>query len=280
MDGKGETLQEVEGVPLPVYLDGAYLMLGNSITRQATSLEDAISAGPFPVSATGLSYQQVNWLTKNGLLDTSEKTGGRGWRKFQFREIVYLRILSELRSFGVGNDALRGLHQLFYGNVATADEIILACLKANEATLLLYSGGTGFVLSPERLFEAEKADDEAVKRSAIRVSVSRAVCEALRFIGLEPTDALLTFGRMIQRFSLTSKEQEVIDLLRNGNYKEISLTKKGSGTWLVHASNSTEDVAIEDVIRELLTKDYANIHVAVSDGRLVHMNVEDTIKLR
>lgn len=277
---ENEVLREIGGVSIPVYVDDAYLMFGNSIERQVTDFETAINAGPFPVSATGLSYQQVNWLTKDGLLGASEKAGERGWRKFQFREIVYLRVLSELRSFGVGNDALHGLHQLFYGNTATADEIILACLKASETTLLFYSDGTGFVLSPERLFKAEKADDEAVKRSAIRVSISRAVREALRFIGLEPTDALLTLGRMIQRFSLTPKEQEVLDLLRNGNYKEISITKKDGDTWLVHASNSTEGVTVENVIRELLTKDYATIHVAISDGRLVYMNVEDTIKLR
>lgn len=72
----------------------------------------------------------------------------------------------------------------------------------------------------------------------------------------------------------------MIDLLRNGNYKEISITKKDGDTWLVHASNSTEGVTVENVIRELLTKDYATIHVAISDGRLVYMNVEDTIKLR
>lgn len=276
---ENKALSPIGGVAIPVYLDGAYLMLGNSIARQATSLEDAINAGPFPVSATGLSYQQVNWLTKDGLLGASEKAGERGWRKFQFREIVYLRVLSELRSFGVGNDALRGLHQLFYANPTTADEIILACLKASEATLLFYPDGTGFVLSPERLFEAEKSDDEAVKRAAIRVAVSRSVCEAIKLIGLEPVETICTLGKMIRRFSLTPKEQEVLDALRNDNYLTISVTKKGGELSVIHAENNRRENVPDDALVPLLMKDYADIQLKRRDGKTVYVSIEETVKL-
>ena len=70
-----EALREIGGVPIPVYMDDAYLMFGNSIERQVTDFETAINAGPFPVSATGLSYQQVNWLTK----DRAARRVGEGW---------------------------------------------------------------------------------------------------------------------------------------------------------------------------------------------------------
>lgn len=276
---ENQALREIGGVSIPVYLDDAFLMFGNSIARQASSLEDAINAGPFPVSATGLSYQQVNWLTKDGLLGASEKAGERGWRKFQFREIVYLRVLSELRSFGVGNDALRGLHQLFYGNAATADEIILACLKASEATLLFYSDGTGFVLSPERLFEAEKADNEAVKRSAIRVVVSRAVREALELVGVEALETVHTLGRMIQRFPLTPKERAVVDALRNDDYVEISVSKRNGEPSVIHAESIRQSDVSNEVLVPLLMKDYANIAVTRRDGKTVNVSIKDTIKL-
>ena len=95
VNSENEALRLIEDVPIPAYMDDAYLMFDNSIVRQATNFEEAVNAGPFPVSATGLSYQQVNWLTKDGLLGASEKAGERGWRKFQFREIVYLRISNE-----------------------------------------------------------------------------------------------------------------------------------------------------------------------------------------
>lgn len=276
---ESQALRGIGGVSIPVYLDDAFLMFDSSIVRQATDFETAINAGPFPVSATGLSYQQVNWLTKDGLLGASEKAGERGWRKFQFREIVYLRVLSELRSFGVGNDALHGLHQLFYGNAATADEVILACLKASEATLLFYSGGTGFVLSPERLFEAEKTDDEAVKRSAIRVVVSRAVREALELVGVEALETVHTLGKMIQRFPLTPKEQAVVNALRNDDYIEISVSKRNGEPSVIHAeSNKRSDVS-DEVLMPLLMKDYANIAVTRRDGKTVNVSIKDTIKL-
>ena len=44
-----EALREIGGVPIPVYMDDAYLMFGNSIERQVTDFETAINAGPFPV---------------------------------------------------------------------------------------------------------------------------------------------------------------------------------------------------------------------------------------
>ncbi|RDB69241.1 hypothetical protein C1875_10365 [Eggerthella lenta] len=260
-------------------MDDAYLMFDNSIVRQATNFEEAVNAGPFPVSATGLSYQQVNWLTKDGLLGASEKAGERGWRKFQFREIVYLRVLSELRSFGVGNDALHGLHQLFYRTPNAADEIILACLKASEATLLFYADGTGFVLSPERLFEAERTDDEAVKRSAIRVVVSRCVREALELIGLEPAETIHTLGKMIQLIPLSRKERAVVDALRNGDYTEITVTKRNGEPSVIYAENNRKEDVTNDVLVPMLMRSFANINVKRRDGKTVSVSVRDTIKL-
>lgn len=272
-------LREIGGVSIPVYLDDAYLMFGNSIERQVTDFETAINAGPFSVSATGLSYQQVNWLTKDGLLGASKKAGERGWRKFQFREIVYLRVLNELRSFGVGNDALHGLHRLFYGTPDAADEIILACLKMSEATLLFYADGTGFVLSPERLFEAEKSDDEAVKRSAIRVVVSSCVREALKLIGLEPVETIHTLGKMIQLIPLSRKERAVVDALRNGDYTEITIMKHNGEPSVIYAESSRNADVTNDVLVPMLMRNFANINVKRHDGKTVSVSVRDTIKL-
>ena len=235
-----EALREIGGVPIPVYMDDAYLMFGNSIERQVTDFETAINAGPFPVSATGLSYQQVNWLTK---------------------------------------DALHGLHQLFYGNTATADEIILACLKASEATLLFYSDGTGFVLSPERLFEAERTDNEAVKRSAIRVVVSSCVREALELIGLESVETIHTLGKMIQLLPLTQKERAVVDALRNRDYTEITVTKHNGEPSVIYAENNRKEDVTNDVLVPMLMRSFANINVKRRDGKTVSVSVRDTIKL-
>ncbi|RGL81150.1 hypothetical protein DXC46_06815 [Eggerthella lenta] len=279
VNSENEALRLIEDVPIPAYMDDAYLMFDNSIVRQATNFEEAVNAGPFPVSATGLSYQQVNWLTKDGLLGASEKAGERGWRKFQFREIVYLRVLSELRSFGVGNDALHGLHQLFYRTPNAADEIILACLKASEATLLFYADGTGFVLSPERLFEAERTDDEAVKRSAIRVVVSRCVREALELIGLEPAETIHTLGKMIQLIPLSRKERAVVDALRNGDYTEITVTKRNGEPSVIYAENNRKEDVTNDVLVPMLMRSFANINVKRRDGKTVSVSVRDTIKL-
>lgn len=281
MDTKeeNEALREIGGVSIPVYMDDAYLMFGNSIERQVTDFETAINAGPFSVSATGLSYQQVNWLTKDGLLDASEKAGERGWRKFQFREIVYLRVLSELRSFGVGNEALHGLHRLFYETPGAADEIILACLKASEATLLFYADGTGYMLSPERLFEAERTDNEAVKRSAIRVVVSRSVREALELIGLEPVETIHTLGKMIQLIPLSRKERAVVDALRNGDYTEITVTKRNGEPSVIYAESNKKTDVTNDVLVPMLMRNFANINVKRRDGKTVSVSVRDTIKL-
>lgn len=274
-----EGLRRVAGIPIPVLMDGAYLLYDNSIERQVTNFETAISGGPFSVSSTGLTYPQINWLTQDGLLGASEKAGGRGWRKFEFREIVYLRVLSELRSFGVGNDALRGLHDLFYRNPSTADQIILACLKASEPTMLYYADGTGFVVSPERLFEAEKRDDEAVKLSAIRVSMSRAVREALELIGLETMETLDTFGNRIRKLSLAPQEQAVVDALRNDDFTEIEVRKKNGEPVVMHvASNVRLDVP-NDVLMPLLMRDFADISIVRRDGKTVCVNINDTIKL-
>jgi len=52
------------------------------------------------------------WIEENKLLDKWE---GKGWRKFSFVELVWLKIINDLRSFGVSFEILRKLKQeLFF----------------------------------------------------------------------------------------------------------------------------------------------------------------------
>ena len=134
-------------------------------------------------------------------------------------------------------------------------------------------------MSPERLFEAERTDDEAVKRSAIRVVVSRCVREALELIGLEPAETIHTLGKMIQLIPLSRKERAVVDALRNGDYTEITVTKRNGEPSVIYAENNRKEDVTNDVLVPMLMRSFANINVKRRDGKTVSVSVRDTIKL-
>ena len=62
-------------------------------------LLEYINEKRFKVSDIPLSYRQVNVLSSAKLLGTDPGNKGH-WRKFSFKELVYISLLVELKKFG------------------------------------------------------------------------------------------------------------------------------------------------------------------------------------
>ena len=82
-------------------------------------------------------------------------------------------------------------------------------------------------------------------------------------------------------FSIMDKdEREVIQAIRSGNYKQITIKMEdGSITQLRLGKKQDEDL-IRKISRILKRGDYQEIHLNVNDGRLIKLDVTDIVKIK
>ncbi len=81
-------------------------------TNEKLKLTNFFNRKIFRVSDSSLTYRQLNNLEASGLFESSRKDKS-GWRKMNFREIVYMLLVAELRKYGLKNNQLFGLKNFF-----------------------------------------------------------------------------------------------------------------------------------------------------------------------
>lgn len=110
-------------------------------------LADFFNEKRFKVQDTSLSYRKINHLYESKLLP-EDKERGRGWRKFSFKELIFLSCIKEARKFGMVNNQLRELWKCFFAeptkqklgaNRHIADIAISCCFAGIEIFLTINS---------------------------------------------------------------------------------------------------------------------------------------------
>ena len=118
----------------------------------------------FKVADIPLSYRQVNVLSAAKLLGADNQNKGR-WRKFSFKELVYISLLVELKRFGFDHKQIRNLHDSFFKERGTTNhsklfnknvaETAITCVFAGiEISVLAFSDGVVYMYDPTVFLQA------------------------------------------------------------------------------------------------------------------------------
>jgi len=67
----------------------------------------------FPLSKTGVNHRKLTIWESKGLLPSHEQFGK--WRKFSLVDCVWIRLISKMRSFGIGLDSIKDFKEAFFG---------------------------------------------------------------------------------------------------------------------------------------------------------------------
>jgi esterase/lipase superfamily enzyme len=241
----------------------------------------------FRVADTGVSYRTVSSLDSESLLPDHSQTADRGWRSFSIKDYLYLLVMGEFKSFGAKNSQLIGLKEVFYGEQKLQSSEAIACVFGKiEISILLYSDGTVAIV--DTYHAAFFEDDNKQNEAFIKVSVNKFINYILEQTPIrERFEALQTGSGKVLDFDLVSlspKEFEIIDMLRNDDYSAITVLKKDGEPNKITAKNTVRAQSGEGVIAKALidlikSKSYGSISITKQDGRIVHVASEDTIKL-
>lgn len=154
-----------------------------SVHPKWNELITLINEPQYTVKAATASYRTINHWSEQGLLEDRRDGSEAGWRKLSFKDVLWLRILSELRAFGLPLTALKKtFDDLFYVRGKRSDkkiELAIALCQPPEPQpvfLVVFQDGMAEIASLADL----KATDELVgyQHPYIRLNLNTLLCEA------------------------------------------------------------------------------------------------------
>src|SRR5690242_1419615 len=159
--------------------------------------EDAGFRGPTACNAAGITYRQLDYWARTGLVEPTVRsaTGSGTQRLYSFKDILLLKIIKRLLDAGVSLQQIRiaidhlrarGTDDLTQVTLMSDGASVYECRSANEVIDLLQGGqgvfgiaiggvwkeieGSLHELPSERAVEISLADDELAARRRARLS--------------------------------------------------------------------------------------------------------------
>ena len=117
-----------------LYLTKSQSKFAENIVNRLTNSPDVIKCLEDKIYSANnvlLSYRQINEMSKSGIFIDKRNINKRGWRKFSFKEAMYLNIIKKFKEAGLTNNQLRGFKNSYYTNGEFDKALYLALTKQN-----------------------------------------------------------------------------------------------------------------------------------------------------
>lgn len=255
---------------------------------KAHKLTELMNVKKYTVSDTPLSYRQTNSLDEDNLLST-DRENKKGWRKFSYKELVYIDIIIELKKFGIKQEQLKSLWETFFKEPPTDKKEVTLTTKLDgemaifcvwggiEMTLIVDSKGNVLISDPFHLTRL------AQTKSQIRISLNEIINELNPTLGYESIPVQYTLQNAIfDNFSITTtKEKDLLEIIRDKDYSAIKVKKKDGEIAVAYAemNKDIKEITQEELMNLLEKKDYMDISIIKRDKKIVSYSLEETIKL-
>lgn len=237
---------------------------------------DFLNKKMFRVADTSLSYRQVNSLGDNGIIKESRKDK-KDWRKFSFKELLFFSIIGELRRYGIRDAQLKQLHDAFFkpNNIVASDLSLIKIFGGIKIFLVVDGKANVFfydILSFD-LMGGEKY------KSFININLNELFMDLWEKIGKKRIEynsylSILTKAGDI----LSVKEKEVIRIIRDQEYRSITVRKNAEENFIIRAEKVNK-FNEKDLLEIIKKKNFADITILKRDGKIVNIKIEDTFKV-
>jgi DNA-binding transcriptional MerR regulator len=212
------------------------------------------------IDSESFTYRIINHWEKHDLIE-AEREGGTGWRKISLLDGVWLRILNELRGFGLSIETIKALKKnLKYLLENEAWELFEfyvahAMVPKDAVYLLAFKDGTCELVTQG---EYGSALNMGTLENHLKISINEILSKMFPKKDLVPKD--------LQLISLNDKERKILSILRFENFDSIKITRKNGEMNLVEISK-TENIS--EKFQELVKKgDYQKIEFIVDDNKV------------
>ncbi len=206
-----------------------------------------------------------NW--DNNSLFNAERSEGKGWRRFSVMDTIWIRVVVELRRFGLPIEKIQQARKKLTGGKGFdgSEYPLLEFYVARAFTgrvpcyLLIFENGRAEPLSDVQLTLGTQL---RLFGNCIRISLNYILQEIYPELDLKP--------QFEHNLYLNPSEFELMSMIRMQNFESIKIKLNDGKIEMVEASRSEK---VEKRIIDILKDDlYQNIEIKQDNGNIVYIN--------
>jgi len=211
-----------------------------------------------------ITYRQLNSWEKEGLLIAGRE--GREWRRFSIVEAIWVRLIKELRDFGLSREQVKVAKQSLEfeskkcGVAMPLLEFYTAFAIGNKMPVLLLVFKDGVAI-PASLTQYKVAQEMATVENHLQINLNDLLQSFFPDVDLKP--------KYKTEMPVDMDEMELLAFLRLGHYEKVEILYK-SGKMITAEGMQRIDTnnLVSDVIKE---HKYQKIEVVVEDGKKISL---------
>ncbi len=254
---------DIQLLHCPAFEETFTNLTGSAGSKKAIA---ALNDKRFTVKAGDVSYRLINHWTEEKLLGDDREEDSKGWRKLSMVDVLWLRILRELRAFGVPLETLRKTRKtLFFFNNKPSPALEVAfgmALKKMPVFVVVFKDGEADIAMLECVEFTETLSGQM--HPFIRIPINSLIDEILgREDGLKPEYS--------SKVEVDESELDALENLRSGEYHSVNMLSKGGKISRVETRRKVDGA--ERIIDLLKETGFGEVTVKVENGKAVHTEV-------
>ncbi len=207
-----------------------------------------------------ITKRQIHSWATEGLIDENENGG---WRRFSIMDALWLKIICELREFGMGWNSIKVVKEslefekLHYGVAMPILEFYTAFVIGNKMPVLLLVFKDGICV-PTNYTQYKVAKEFGEVDNHIQINLNKILQDFFPAVDLKPIQKA--------ELPLDVSEAELLAFVRLGNYEKVEIKySKGRMETIL----GTERFANDKVFDAVKKKEYNEILVRKNDDGIV-----------
>ncbi len=249
-------------------------------------LIDFFEKQKFRAADTPLTYRQIHILDQSGLLSKNAQGKENTWRRFSFKEVVFLHLVTELKQFGLTNTQLTELYYAFFKDPKDKKRkwrgyavIPLGFVFGGVGVSILVRPDGDVTFCDNTHFPLCLSTEGQLP--SIVVNLNEIVQKVIKKLGGKTAPKYETlFSDFLSGTTLDDKEKELIELVRMGDCNRIEVTMKdGQINVLRKTQIRRNPFTPGDLAKMLEGKAYAKVTIQMEDGKTVVHEIEEKRKV-
>ncbi len=232
--------------------------------RKGNHISEILNDRERKVVFKNISYRQISGWEKEGLLDKTRI--GNEWRKFSVMDAIWLKIIYELRAFGMSWNQIKVTKESLEfqskkcGVPMPLLEFYTAFAIANKMPVLILVFNDGVAI-PANYTQYKVTRDFLGLDNHIQLSLNNIIQGFFPEVDLKPSTT--------NQAALTIEEVELLAFMRVKVFEKIEVKYKGGKMDLIEGMESVScRKRIDEILKE---QQYASIELIEEDGKITRI---------
>lgn len=216
----------------------------------------------FTIKDTDSTYRVINHWSKLGLFEDAREEENKGWRKFSLVDMVWLKVLMELRKFGFPLEKIKIGYQIIKEKAGIFECGVALCMMQKGINLIVFSDGHIEII-PRQALTISESINYFKESSYLVISLNRCLEHILPNRSYSPS---------LDTFTLSEKEISILALIRSGDCDEITIQMKNGDLERVNTKtkHTGEIGKLADILNKVSNGDFT---IKKQAGKIVFVEV-------